>query len=246
VRLRCLYPEPGETSPEDLISGLGLAERAPEDRPYLALNMVSTLDGKAAVEGRTLGMSNEADRAIFHHLRTQANAVMVGAGTVREERYGRMIKTDELREKRRREGLEPDALAVVVSASLNLPSHLPLLQEPDQRVIVATDSNEELEGTEAHVDYLRTGDDLPLMLSRLREEHGVSSVLCEGGPTLNSHLFAADLVDELFMTIGSQVVGGENALTIVAGRPLLAPVRAELIWLYEGGGDLFGRWRMLR
>ena len=50
--------------------------------------MVSTLDGKAAIDWRTRGISTELDRQLFHHLRTQADAVMVGAGTVRAERYG--------------------------------------------------------------------------------------------------------------------------------------------------------------
>ena len=67
--------------------------------------MVSTLDGKATIDWRTQGLSTEVDRQLFHHLRTQADAVMVGAGTVREERYGRMTKNDELREKRVAEGL---------------------------------------------------------------------------------------------------------------------------------------------
>ena len=60
--------------------------------------MVSSLDGKATLDWRTKGLSTEIDRRLFHHLRTQADAVMVGAGTVREERYGRMTKNDELRE----------------------------------------------------------------------------------------------------------------------------------------------------
>ena len=62
--------------------------------------MVSSLDGKATLDWRTKGLSTELDRRLFHHLRTQADAVMVGAGTVRIERYGRMTKNDELRDKR--------------------------------------------------------------------------------------------------------------------------------------------------
>ena len=83
------------------------------------------------------------------------------------------------------------------------------------------------------------------MLARLREEHGVRSVLCEGGPTLNSYLLAADVVDELFLSTSPQLVGGAHELTIVEGRKLLEPARTELLWLLEGGGDLFARWRIL-
>src|ERR671914_2061254 len=103
--MQLLYPQCRPTSPAELASGLRLGDNAPPDRPYLALNMVSSLDGRATIDWRTRGLSTELDRELFHHLRTQADAVMVGAGTVRNERYARMAKSDELREKREREGL---------------------------------------------------------------------------------------------------------------------------------------------
>jgi riboflavin-specific deaminase-like protein len=239
-----LFPERRDTSPEVFASGLRLAERAPAGRPYLALNMVSTLDGKATIEWRTRGLSTELDRRLFHQLRTQVDAVMVGAGTVRVERYGRIVKTDELRERRVSEGLAADALAVIVSARLDLPADLPLLQEPEQEVVIVTGSDAVLPGTAARIEYLRTGDDLPLLMARLREERGVRSILCEGGPTLNSHLLAAGLVDELFLTLNAKLTGGAAALTIVAGRDLVEPAELELVSVAEGGADLFTRWRI--
>jgi riboflavin-specific deaminase-like protein len=239
-----LYPERRDISPELLASGLRLGERAPPERPYLVLNMVSTLDGKATIEWRTKGLSTELDRRLFHQLRTQVDAVMVGAGTARAERYGRIAKSDELREKRVSEGLAREPLAIVASAGLNLPADLPLLQEPDQQVVIATASEAELRGTEARIDYLRTGDDLPLLMARLRDERGVRSILCEGGPTLNFHLLAAGLVDELFLTLNPKLSGGAAALTIVAGRDLVEPAELDLVSVAEGGGNLFTRWRI--
>jgi riboflavin-specific deaminase-like protein len=245
ARVQLLYPDPRETSAEELAAGLSFGERAADGRPYLALNMVSTLDGKATIDWRTKGLSSELDRILFHHLRTQVDAVMVGAGTARNERYGKLTKTDELREKRLREGLAPEPLAVVVSARLNLPADLPLLQEPEQRVVIATGADARLEGTRAQIDYLPLGDDLPLLMSRLREDYGVRSVLCEGGPTLNSHLLAAGVVDELFLSLSPKLVGGAAALTIVAGRELVEPAELRLAWVAEGDGDLFTRWQVL-
>jgi riboflavin-specific deaminase-like protein len=244
--VRLLLPDRGPTSPSELAAGLGLGELAPEGRPYLVLNMVSSLDGKATIDWRTKGLSTEHDRQLFHHLRTQADAVMVGAGTARVERYGRMIKTDELREKRVREGLRPDPLAVVVSGRLDLPHDLPLLNEPDQPVVIATASEAVLPGLGEHVEYARVGDDLPLLMAMLREERDVRSVLCEGGPTLNFHLLAAGLVDELFLTLSPKLAGGAAALTIVAGRDLVEPAELEIVSVAEGGGDLFTRWHVSR
>ncbi len=242
--MQLLYPDRRDTSPEALAAGLRLGERAPRDRPYLVLNMVSTLDGKATIDWRTKGLSTDLDRRLFHLLRTQVDAVMVGAGTLRLERYGRMAKSEELRDRREAEGLARDPLAVVVSGRLDLPADLPLLQEPGQRVLIATGSDASLPGLAADVTYVRTGDDLPLLMARLREDHGVRSVLCEGGPTLNSFLLAAGLVDELFLTLNPKLSGGAAALTIVAGRGLVEPAELALVSLAEGGGDLFTRWRI--
>jgi riboflavin-specific deaminase-like protein len=239
--VQLIYPERRTTSPEELAANLRLHELAPPGRPYLGINMVSSLDGKATLDWRTKGLSTEVDRRLFHHLRTQADAVMVGAGTVREERYGRMTKNDELRDKRVAEGREPEALAVIVSGRLNLPPDLPILGEPEQRVLIATGSEDTIPGAGAQVEYVRVGDDLPRLMAYLAEQ-GVRSVLCEGGPTLNSFLFAAGLVDELFLTMNPKVVGGAAALTIVAGRELVEPALLDLVSVAEADGELYTRW----
>jgi riboflavin-specific deaminase-like protein len=244
--VRLHVPERLETSPGRLASGLRLVDRAPEARPYLALNMVSTADGKAAIDWRTRGISTDVDRELFHHLRTQADAVMVGAGTVRAERYGAVTKTDELRAKRVEEGVREVPLAVIVSGRLDLPADLPILNDPEQPVVIATASDAVIPDLGEQVTYERVGDDLPLLMARLRSEHGVRAVLCEGGPTLNSYLLAAGLVDELFMTLHPKLLGGAAALTIVAGRELVEPAELELVSLAEAESELYTRWRVRR
>jgi riboflavin-specific deaminase-like protein len=244
--VQLIYPEHRPISPEELASELRLHELAPSGRPYLGINMVSSLDGKATLDWRTRGLSSDTDRRVFHQLRTQADAVMVGAGTARTERYGRITKSDELRQIRQNEGLVPDALAVVVSGRLDLPPDLPLLNEPDQRVVIATASADTLPGLTGDVEYARVGDDLPRLMAYLREQHGVNSVLCEGGPTLNSFLFAADVVDELFLTLHPKLLSGSAALTIVAGRELVEPAEPGLVSVAEADGELYTRWRFSR
>ncbi|MEA2409332.1 MAG: hypothetical protein QOE69_3451 [Thermoleophilaceae bacterium] len=220
-----------------------LHELAPPDRPYLGINMVSSLDGKATLDWRTKGLSTEVDRRLFHHLRTQADAVMVGAGTAREERYGRITKNDELRQKRQNEGLVPDALAVVVSGRLELPPDLPLLNDPEQRVVIATGSDAELPGIQGDVEYARVGDDLPRLMAYLHERHGVRSVLCEGGPTLNAELLRAGGVDELFHCLAPKLAGEPDAPTMVSGV-LHETAEMELVWVLESESHLFMRYRL--
>jgi riboflavin-specific deaminase-like protein len=247
VKLRRLLPEPSELTPEEACAGMRLGDLAPPDRPYLVLNMVSTLDGRIAVDGRSGPIGDEADRQLFFGLRTQADAVMVGAGTVRTERYGRLVRDPELRERRVAEGLAPDPLAVVVSARLRLPPDTPLLQDEHSTVVVLTASDEELPGTRAKVHYLRgpAGIELEVrpLLERLRTEFGVRSVLCEGGPTLNRSLIREGLVDELFLSLAPKLAGGPP-LTILTGDPLPAPLLAELVWLLEHESHLFARYRL--
>jgi riboflavin-specific deaminase-like protein len=245
--LQKIHPERATLTPEEAISGLHWGELAPSDRPYLALNMVATADGKAAVEGRTRAISSATDRAIFHNLRTQADAVMVGASTVRSEGYGPMVKTDELRAKREREGVRPEPLAVVVSGRLSVPVEVPLLQDPGSHVVILTQSDGELTGHRARVDYLRGEPgpfDLAPLMARLREEYGVRSVLCEGGPTLNASLLPQGLVDELFLTVAPALSGGDDALTIVAGAPFAELIGLELVWVLADAGELYLRYRI--
>jgi 5-amino-6-(5-phosphoribosylamino)uracil reductase len=244
--LNRLYPRLGEVDPEQLVGQLDLASRAPADRPYVVVNMVSTLDGRAATDGDTRGLGGARDRELFHLLRTAADAILVGAGTARVERYAEAVKNDELRAVRERHGLAPTQPTAIVSARLLLPSDLPLLQTPGAPVIVATAADHELEGVAADVTYERTADDLPLLLARLRSEHGIRSVVCEGGPTLFSHMLAANLVDELFLSIAPKLAGGGDEPTISTGPALREPVDAELVWLCEADGELFGRWRIRR
>jgi riboflavin-specific deaminase-like protein len=248
VKLRRLLPEPGEVTAEEVTTGMRLGDLAPPDRPYLVLNMVSTLDGRITIDGRSGSIGGDADRELFFGLRTQADAVMVGAGTVRAERYGRIVRSPERREWRVAEGLAPDPIAVVVSARLNLPPDLPLLQDPDSHLVVLTASDGELPPAPARVDYLRAPREergalaLGPLLRRLRAEHGVRSILCEGGPMLNEGLVGDRLVDELFLSLAPKLAGGEP-MTMLAGPTLAAIPELELVWVLESEGHLFLRYR---
>jgi riboflavin biosynthesis pyrimidine reductase len=226
-RFRRLLPEPAE-------EGLVAAELAaaipgppPADRPFLAVNFIATADGRATIAGRTGPIANRADYELFHALRTRVDAVMVGAQTVRVEGYGAMAQT-----------------AILVSRSVDVPADVGLLRAPANRVIVLTPSpGAELPPCAASVDYLREPD-LATGMRRLRAEHGVDSVLCEGGPQLLANLLAARAVDELHLVIASKLAGGPDPLTILTGAALDPPIGLELLSLHESGGYLFLRYAL--
>ncbi|MFN2479003.1 MAG: RibD family protein [Pseudonocardiaceae bacterium] len=248
--LRQLLPEPGIVTVIEALEGLALVDLAAEHRPYLVLNMVATADGAAAVAHRTAPISNPVDRQLFHELRTHVDAVMVGAGTVRTERYGRLVRDPQRRARRVARGLASDPLAIVVSRRLALTADLPLLADPYSRVIVLTTSDAKLPECAAEVSYLRSAPgeevDLPAMLARLRIEHNVRSVLCEGGPQLNASLLPAGLVDELFLSIAPALAGSAGSLSIVDRAPLAEPIELDLAWLLEAQGQLFARYALRR
>jgi riboflavin-specific deaminase-like protein len=210
-------------------------------------NMVATVDGKAAVEGKAGPIGGEADRELFHRLRTAVDAVLVGSGTLRVERYGRLVRDAGLRAAREAAGLAPDPLACVVTRSLDLPVDLGLLQAPEQEVAVFTSAPGGLEGAGARVtvERLDPGElTFTTVLRRLRRERGVRSVLCEGGPTVLGVLLHEGALDEVFLTVSPRLAGGGEAPTIVTGAPLPDLVELELAAALEANGELFLRYRV--
>ncbi|HEX8103690.1 MAG TPA: dihydrofolate reductase family protein, partial [Solirubrobacteraceae bacterium] len=179
-------------------------------------------------------------------------AVMAGAGTVRIEHYGRLVRAPELRARREQVGLAPDPLAVICSARLDLPpDDVPLLRDPDSTVVVLTTRTSPAAGPlgagdgGARVELVRVGEsavDLRAGLRALRAQHGVRTLLCEGGPRLNAALLGAGLVDELFFSVAPTLAGGRSPLTIVDGEPAFAPVGMELAWVLEAESHLFLRY----
>ncbi|HEY4428681.1 MAG TPA: dihydrofolate reductase family protein [Solirubrobacteraceae bacterium] len=252
VRLRRLLPPGERVAVAEVVEQLGLWDRPPEPaaRQRVLLNMVSTVDGRATLGGRSAPLSGRADRQMFHGLRSAADAVLVGAGTVRMERYGRLVKEASVRRLRLERGLDEEPLACIVSGRLALEPDIPLLADPAARVVIVTSSAASLPATAAEVEYVRSERegrvDLAAALAELRSRFGVQVLLCEGGPHLGQELFAAGLVDELFLSVSPRLAGGEAAsgesLRILAGPELEPPTSLEVLGVLECESDLFLRY----
>jgi len=254
ARFERLLPPGASADAREIADGLDFAERAQahadRDRPYLILNMVSTLDGRASLDGRSGAIGNRADRELFHALRADVDAVMAGAGTVRVERYGRIVAKEPVRRMRLERGLSAEPLACIVSGRLSLPLDTPLLGEPEARVVIVTSSAASLPETAAQVQYVRAARhgelDLALAMRELHERFGVHTLLCEGGPHLNTQLLLAGVVDELFLSLAPKLAGGEDAtgeaLRILAGAAFAAPAELELLGVLESESHLFLRY----
>lgn len=206
-------------------------------------NFALTIDGKATIDGRSGAIGSETDTAMLVGLRNRADAVMIGGGTLRAERYGRIVADPRKRAMREHDGLAHDPLAVIVSGSLDLPWEAPLFTCGAGSVLIFTASDRSLPDTATPVRVVRheAKVDLVEALAHLRTECGIRALLCEGGPTLHADLVAADLVDELFITRAPKLAGGQ-------GPELFNGLAAkehdlELVWLLSDGGELYARYR---
>jgi 5-amino-6-(5-phosphoribosylamino)uracil reductase len=224
-RFTRLLPDPASgLTAADLAAEVPPPGAAPDERPFLLVNMIATADGRATVAGRTGPIANRADYELFHALRTRVDAVMVGAETVRVESYGPM-----------------EALAVLVTRTARVPADVGLLAAPENRILVVTPSPDaELPDCAASVSYVR--GPLDAGVRALARDHGVRSVLCEGGPALLGDLVRARLVDELHLVVAPKLAAGADPLTILRGAALDPPAELSLLSVHESGGYLFLRY----
>ena len=214
--------------------------------PWLRVNFVASLDGAVEVAGLSAGLSNPADRHLFGVLRMQCDAVLVGAGTLRSEDYGPARMGEPQRGWRLERGYAPHPTLVVVSRSLDLDPDRPAFAgAPARAIVLAPESApaDRRDALTATTDVVTAGDDLvdlPTALSLLHRR-GLRHILCEGGPHLFGELAAADLVDEVCLTV-APVLAGPGAGRITAGPP--GPLRTmTLHHVLTGDGALFLSYR---
>ena len=226
--MRQLFPEPADSvEPLDVYRDLPVVE----GRPAVRRNMIASVDGATAVDGRSGGLGGPADRRVFVALRSLADVVLVAAGTVRAEGYG--------------PGTRPIA---VVSGSLRLDWDSPFFTTATHRPIVVTAGRapaEALKRATDVADVLVAGDgevDLVRAVEMLGER-GFAQVLAEGGPSLNGALAGAGVLDELCLTVAPRLVAGD-AKRILTGPPLAPPPELTLRSLCEEDGYLFLRYRL--
>ncbi|MEU1372560.1 pyrimidine reductase family protein [Streptomyces triculaminicus] len=257
--MRRLFPSP--LSPADLEDReWGLDELAglyayPDDLPagsaWLRANMVSSLDGAAHHEGRSQPLSSAADMRIFGTLRGLADAVVVGAETVRQEGYRPARAREAFAARRAALGQGPAPVIAVVSAGLDLDFSLPLFTSPLVPTVVLTGAAAPRERVEAAraagAEVIVAGEGRgvdPVRVPGLLAERGLTRLLTEGGPRLLGQFAAARVLDEMCLSLAPVVATG-TAPRIMAGPPLEVPERFALGSVLEEGGFLFTSYRRI-
>lgn len=247
MEFRQLLPEARTIEIADLLGALDLDAATPPDRPHTIANFVTSADGRATIGGRSGPLGDDGDSALFHGLRERVDAILAGTGTLRVERYGRILGKPERRRRRAQRGQSPEPLALVITRSGELPTDIPLFHEPEARILVFSASEVDLAGAPAQIELVRLDPGeltLTTVMRRLRTEHEVRALLCEGGPTLFGALLHEDLVDELFLTTAPKLTGGGHGPAVTAGPELASPTDLRLVWLLERNGSLYHRYSL--
>ena len=227
-----LVPDPAESV------DLAAAYPVPDAR-HVRVNFAASIDGAVTVDGRSRGLSSDADRDLFHLLRAMSDVVLVGAGTVRAENYGGA-----------KEGPTATPPIAVVTRSLDLDPQSRLFTDTRVPPIVVTcrASPEPRRDELSHLaDVVVAGEedvDMAIALAALAER-GLRRVICEGGPHLFGWLLAANLVDELCLTVAPLIAGG-TAGRIVAGLDTQVAEDTRLLHVLEHEGHLFLRYALRR
>lgn len=221
-------------SPEEIPSHYLADPRSGVDgRPWVLVGMISSLDGSAVVDGGSTALGGPPDRQVFRALRAVADVIVVGAGTVRSERYRQVSLPDDLRDWRRRQGKTDQPRIAIVSESLRIDpteslagSH-PLVFTTEASAVSAGG------GVGRWAEVVTVGDfsvEPSSMLAHLGRE-GAQTVLVEGGPRLNGAL--SDHVDEVCLTISPVLAGGHGS-RIVDGPPAGRGASLDRVILSEG------------
>ena len=219
---------------------------APQPKPHVRANFILSADGAATFNGVTEPLATPADRNVFRTVRGLADVILVGAGTVRAEGYGPARPTAERRARRLAEGYAEVPTIAVVSRSLDLDLSSRFFTEAAVPPIVITFSGapaQQLDALHEIADVLVAGETSVDLRAALQVLHhrGLTRVLTEGGPLLFGELIAANLVDELCLTL-SPVLAGAGHLSMASGPAIDVPHWMSLVHVLEEDGALFLRY----
>ena len=204
------------------------------------INMVNTVDGRTAVAGKASGLGGEADRRVMRTLRSKADAVMIGGGTLRAEKLSLGLDAEDPR---------PRPIAVISTNTGDVPLARNLLRDERQRVLVllaegAGKSAERRITDLAEVRYVPSTSgaiDLAEALKILKSDYNVERLLVEAGPTLDQALISSNLADELFITLAPTLLGGPEPSAVISD-PLPKPHSLRLLSAHIARDELFLRY----
>jgi riboflavin biosynthesis pyrimidine reductase len=242
--MRQLLPTAGPVDPAD---AYGRLPALGPSRPGLRLNMIVSVDGAASLQERSGVLGGPADQVLFATLRSLADVVLVGAGTMRAEGYGPARLSDDARARRRAWGLPPVPPIAVITRSCRLDWSARFFTKAEQRplgvTVAAAAATDRARAAEVADVIIASEDDVDLAraISALAKR-GHTNVLSERGPGVAAQLAAAGLLDEVCLMVAPLLAAGQ-ARRILDGAAPAPPSALELGHVLEADGYLFLRYR---
>lgn len=222
--MRRIHPST-DNSHAELTEEEVLAAYLPEPRDLVRANMVTTVDGASTLRGLSRGISTEADKQLFQVMRACADAVLVGAGTVAQERYRARAADPDVAAARKARGLHEQLTIAIWTPRLSLSADSPIFTESATKPLVLTSPYADpttLAALDGRAEVITVEGSGPRPVIEALRERGYRSILSEGGPHALAGLLAADVVDELCLTVSPLTVG-PGPDRIVAGAPAMLP-----------------------
>lgn len=178
-------------------------------RPKVIINAAMSVDGKIALRGgRRIKISSEEDLCRVHQLRNKVDAILVGINTVLKDDPRLTVKEKFVKNPK-------NPVRVILDSKLRIPSNARVLDNMAPTIVITTESAGK---REINAEIIRCGKhrvDLHCALEELYRR-GIKSILVEGGGTIIYSFLKEKLVDELWIFVGSIVIGG-GAPTLAEG-----------------------------
>lgn len=240
-----LWPRAGAVD-DPFARNFELDRTRPDGAPWVAMVMISTLDGAAEVDGVSGGLGAPSDKTIFGAMRSIADAIVVAGGTARDEDYGPPIRRERVLELRRARSQADVGRLAVLSGSLSFDPDAKLFASAAvgaQPLIYTASSSDPTHASRrdklaSRAEIVDLDSVTPQTVVDDLAARGCRVVVLEGGPSLNGQFLAADMVDEIHLSLAPLAVGGD-AIRIARGMRSPDPRRFSLARLWAGDGILF-------
>lgn len=194
------------------------------DRPFIFINSAMSADGKLSTkERKQVKISGKLDFERVDELRAQADAIMVGIGTVLADDPSLTVKSPERKAARKTAGKNENPARIIVDSAARTPLDADIFKKGEGLRIIAVSNSapaEKIKSLEEKALVIKTGDlkvDLGELAAKLKEM-GINILMVEGGATLNWGMLSAGLVDEVYTFVGNLIIGGKTAPTFMDGE----------------------------
>lgn len=226
----------------------------PSERPFVAINMVMSADGRTVIDGTERGLGSKLDQRLMRELRVHFDVVMNGGATFRASGTSARLNDPGLEQWRLDRGMSASPIAAVLTRSGDLPPERRFFADQGFEAVIYLSSaapdtvRRRLESSGRPVVVVPEGGEAVAALDHMNRALGASRVLVEGGAILNGELISQGLVDEYFLTLAPRLTGGDTAHPAVQwpGEPTAAGIR-QLSMVHARtaqSGELFLRYRV--